>query len=122
MSHDGPKEACQTYVEQTKLLVTLASAFVVAPAALVPLLYGKDAVHPTAKLLAFFFRSEALFVASVLAGYFVLATIAGSQHKGNFDVHRLATRLFSLAQIACYLLGMWQFVEFVRVLIEQSAL
>ena len=34
---DGKKEACKTYIEQTKLLVTLASAFIFAPAVLIPL-------------------------------------------------------------------------------------
>ena len=38
---DGKKDACSTYIEQTKLLVTLASVFVVAPAALIPLFHGR---------------------------------------------------------------------------------
>jgi len=41
---DSKKEACKTYIEQTKLLVTLASAFLFAPAALIGILKDRAAV------------------------------------------------------------------------------
>ena len=44
---EGKKDACNTYVEQTKLLVTLASVFVVAPAAVIPLFHGMDSLDAT---------------------------------------------------------------------------
>jgi len=38
---ENRKEACKTYIEQTKLLVTLASVFLMAPAAFFSLMNAK---------------------------------------------------------------------------------
>lgn len=108
------KAACETYVEQTKLLVTLASAFLVAPPSFVALL--KD--HGTAGLaqlsLGMFLATESLLVASVLLGYVVLGSLAGSQHDGSYDVYRPATRITSLLQFGCYVVALALFVLSVR--------
>jgi hypothetical protein len=106
---DGQKEACKTYIEQTKLLVALASAFIFAPPALLTLM--KDA-HDVGvgNVLRMFVIAEALFVASVLAGYVVLGCVTGSQNDGSFDVFRLATRMSSILQLVFYLLGVTAFV------------
>jgi hypothetical protein len=105
---DGRKEACKTYIEQTKLLVTLASALIFAPAAIIGLL--KDHPHVDRWLGWQLIGAEVAFVVSVLFGYIALASVTGSQDAGSFDVYRTATRLSSLAQFAFYLLGMALFV------------
>jgi hypothetical protein len=115
---DGPKEACKTYLEQTKLLVTLASAFVVAPAATIPLFVGKDRLQATTAMLSCFLGAEMFFVFSVLSGYLVLGTIAGSQQANQFDVYRPATMFLSRAQIFCYLAGLGLFVAFLRLVMQ----
>jgi hypothetical protein len=120
MDPEGPKEACRTYLEQTKLLVTLASAFIVAPAAIIPLLVGKEHLQATSSLLSLFLAAELLFVSSVLFGYLVLGSIAGAQQNNEFDVFRLATRILSLAQIFSYLTGLGAFVWFMRTVIAQA--
>lgn len=117
---DGPKEACKTYIEQTKLLVTLASAFVVAPAAMIPLFRGEKAIHATESLVSSFFYAEIFFVLSVLSGYVVLASIAGLQHLGQYDVHRPATRVGSLVQISFYVAGLWKFIRFIQEVMQQG--
>ena len=117
---DGRKEACKTYIEQTKLLVTLASAFVVAPAAMIPLLSGTGRLTASHDMILRFLWSEIAFIVSVLAGYFALATIAGSQHVNEFNVHRPATRIVSIAQIVAYLFGLWQFVQFLLSILKSS--
>lgn len=66
----GGQEVCRTFIEQTKLLVTLASAFVVAPAAVLAFSQLRFAW-----LIVF---GEALFILSVLAGYVALGAVAGS--------------------------------------------
>jgi hypothetical protein len=109
-------EACKTYIEQTKLLVALASAFIVAPAAVVALDPSKlSALRPFVDTIIV---AEAALVASVLAGYFVLGIVAGSQHAGTFDVYRPATRFSSLVQLGAYLLGLsaivWTIVGLIR--------
>ena len=107
---EGKKEAVKTYIEQTKLLVTLSSAFVLAPAGLVAVLKDRVAAGLGTSQLCKFVVAEILFIGSVLAGYVVLATISGYQAKGQFDVFRPATRLASLAQIAAYLIGLVVFI------------
>jgi hypothetical protein len=101
---DGRKEACKTYVEQTKLLVTLASAFLFAPAAILALL--KDSPFIERWLGWQLIGAEVAFVASVLCGYVARSGITGSQDSGAFNVYRKATRLSSLAQFGLYLVGM----------------
>lgn len=105
----GKQDACKTYIEQTKLLVTLASAFLFAPAGLVAILKERTSVGIAKADLCWFVAAETLFVLSVLAGYIVLGSLAGSQDEGKFDVFRLATRLWSLFQFALYVGGMSAF-------------
>ena len=76
---DSRKEACKTFVEQTKLLVGLASAFVVAPAAVVAV--------SKLRIDKWIIMAEILFIVSVFSGYIALGAIAGSQHKGEFNVY-----------------------------------
>ena len=106
----GKQEAAKTYVEQTKLLVTLASAFLLAPVGLVALLKDRAAIGLTSYQTTSFVIAEILFVLSVLSGYVVLGCVTGSQDDGSFDVFRRATRCSSLAQLAFYVLGLSVFV------------
>ena len=96
------KDACKTFVEQTKLLVALSSAFVIAPAA----------VKVFLELKGYFtlVSAELSFIVSVLLGDAVLGTVAGSQFKGDYDVYRTATRVASLLQLVFYVIGLILFV------------
>ena len=107
---ENKKEAIRTYIEQTKLLVTLASAFLLAPAGLVAVFKERASVGITTAEAIAFVVAEGAFVASVLIGYVVMGTIAGSQDDGSFDVYRPATRWFSLAQFGLYLAGLIVFI------------
>lgn len=104
---DGKKEACKTYLEQTKLLVTLASAFLLVPAGLLTVL--KDKTKLSGAALDWFVIGEVCFIISVLAGYIAVATVTGTQFKDEFNIYRPATRLFSLLQFAGYLAGLIMF-------------
>jgi len=106
---EGKKEACRTYIEQTKLLVALASTFLFAPAGLVAILKEKTSVGIGDGDLSLFVAAEVLFVLSVLAGYVGLGSVAGSQDAEEFDVFRTATRLASLVQFFLYVAGMVSF-------------
>jgi hypothetical protein len=75
-SSEGKKEAVKTYVEQTKLLVTLASAFLFAPPTLIAIVKDRPTAHVTPAQFRWFVAAEALFILSVLAGYLVLASSA----------------------------------------------
>lgn len=108
---DGQKEACKTYIEQTKLLVTLASAFLFAPVGLIAILKEKTIVGLDQCSLKLFIIVEVLFVCSVLSGYIVLGSLAGSQHEGKFNVYRSATRWLSLFQFGLYIIGLILFVK-----------
>ena len=107
---EGQKEAVKTYIEQTKLLVALSSAFLIAPAALLGVFKDRTDIGLKHAHIVQFLATEALFVLSVLAGYVVLASIAGYQHIGRFDVHRPATAIASIFQITSYIAGMMVFV------------
>ena len=107
---NGKADALKTFVEQTKLLVTLASGFLIAPAAALPLFRQSDGKPPLHVPIKVFGMAEAALILSVVAGYAVLGSIAGSQHKGVFDVYRPATRVLSLIQLVLYLLGLSMFV------------
>jgi hypothetical protein len=117
---DGRKEAVKTYIEQTKLLVALASAFVIAPAAFVALFKDRVAEGLSSSLLFWFVVSDGLFITSVLAGYVVLGTIAGFQHLNQYNVYRPATKFASLAQIAAYLIGLAIFIYVAFVLVNSG--
>lgn len=99
---ENRKEACKTYIEQTKLLVTLSSAFLIPPAAIRT--FVRFVNIPT------FVLTEVSFVFSIITGYVVMGTIAGSQDIGEYDVYRLATRLLSFLQILFYLAGLVLFI------------
>ena len=107
---NGKSEALKTYVEQTKLLVTLASGFVLAPAAAVSLFRPADQQHPAHLSFRLFLAAEALLIFSVVCGYAVLGSIVGSQHSEEFNVYRPATRILSLLQLGLYLGGLLCFV------------
>ena len=111
---DGKADALKTFVEQTKLLVTLASGFIVAPAAAVPLVRSSDKMQSLHLSVRLFFSAEIMLILSVVMGYVVLGTIAGSQHSGEYDVHRTATRVFSLLQLFSYLAGLFCFILLIR--------
>jgi hypothetical protein len=109
------RDACLTYIEQTKLLVSLASVFVLAPGGLLAL----DATARAAikDSLWFLLVSQGLFVSSVVLGYLTLGALAGSQDRGEYDVYRPATRNLSLASLITYLIGLGVFVVLVAVAI-----
>ncbi len=94
---DDKKEACKTYQEQTKLLVTLASAFI-----LVPVVFFEKINFAGGKGITM----ESLFISSVLMGYVVFGSITGTQRVGEYDTDRPAIRLFSFLQIGMFLIGM----------------
>ncbi len=106
----GRSEALKTYIEQTKLLVSLASGFVLAPPAVLSLLRRPDGKKPDFVPWPYFFWAEGLLIGSILAGYVVLGTVAGSQDSGLYDVHRPATRAFSIFQLLLYLAGIVVFI------------
>jgi hypothetical protein len=111
---DGKADALKTFVEQTKLLVTLASGFIVAPAAAVSLFRSSERTPAVHLSLRLFFSAEILLILSVVMGYVVLGSIAGSQFSGDFNVYRPATRLFSVLQLLLYLGGLSCFVFLIR--------
>jgi hypothetical protein len=116
--NEGKKEAVKTYVEQTKLLVALASAFLVAPPALVALLKGGSVVLLTPAKVLWLIGAEIAFIISVISGYIVLASIAGWQNLGRFDVNRPATKWWSIIQFFTYLPGLLAFLGVAMALIS----
>jgi len=98
---DDKKEATKTFVEQTKVLVTLASAFVIAPAVVKAIL--------DLAIDRWLMSAEVLFVLSVLAGYIALGSVAGTQHKGQFDVYAPNVTWSGRVQFFSYFFGLCLF-------------
>ncbi|MFT3705136.1 MAG: OmpA family protein [Agriterribacter sp.] len=95
---DNPKnEACKTYLEQTKLLVTLTSAFIVAPA----VFYERVNI-----LNGWTIAMEFFFISSILMSYVVFGAIAGTQFINQYNVHRRAVKYGSIIQLALFFLGL----------------
>ena len=103
---DNGKEACRTYVGQMRLLATLASGFVLVSPVLAGYMKASRAIGFSTYNGVALVASELLFVSSLLCGYVVLESIVRSQQAGAFDALRPVTRLFSLGQFGCYLLGL----------------
>ncbi len=99
---EGRLEACKTFIEQTKLLVTLASAFVVAPAAVIAV--------SKLRIDKWIVIAEILFIVSVLSGYMALGAVAGSQHKGEFNVYKGELKWTGRIQFYSYFIGLWFFM------------
>jgi hypothetical protein len=114
---EGRIEAIKTFSEQTKILITLASGFVLAPPAVLSFLRRPDGKAAPAVPWGRFTCAEGLLLASICCGYLVLSTIAGYQHQGIYDVYRSATRVFSLLQIGLYLAGVILFLFMIPALI-----
>ncbi len=110
----GRPEALKTFIEQTKLLVTLASGFILAPPAVLSFLSRPDGGRPVSVPWNRFFWAEGLLIGSILAGYVVLGTIAGSQHSGDYNVYRKATRYSSLVQLLLYITGIGVFLLMIK--------
>ena len=106
MAIEDKKEASKTYLEQIKLLITLASTFIVAPA-----VFYKDLI--TFHLNGLLWM-EISFIASVISGYVAVATISGTQFNGDYDINRKATRISSLVQLGLFLLGLVIFILSLR--------
>jgi len=102
------QEACKTFLDQTKQLITLASAFLFAPAGFVALVKDTAALQQTDKI-ALFVVAEGVLILSVILGYVTIGTVAGTQNDGTYDVFRRATRCFSLGQFVSYVLGLLVF-------------
>ncbi|MBY3537583.1 hypothetical protein HFN68_32585 [Rhizobium laguerreae] len=115
------KESIKTYVEQTKLLVALASAFVFAPAVLTSAIKGEVTRAVSDEQFWTFVAAEVLFVLSIMTGYVVLGTIAGSQVRGEHWVYRRETVLSSFVQIGTYVVGLTVFIVFSYLLMTAPA-
>ena len=114
---EGRKDSVKTFSEQTKILITLASGFVLAPPAVLSFFRKPDGKAIPSLPWWRFIWAESLLVVSILAGYLVLSTIAGYQHEGVYDVDRPATRVCSVLQIALYLLGVILFLTMIPALL-----
>ncbi len=110
-------EACRTHIELARLLMVLASAFVVAPPVLAAYLARARTAELATASVFLFAVSELLFISSVLSGYIVVGLIASSQDEGSFNAYRPATRIFSVGQLGAYVFGLICFLIMVFIVI-----
>jgi hypothetical protein len=108
---EGRKESVKTYQEQTKLLITLASAFLFAPAGLIGILKDRSSAGLSSHDLCTLIAVESCFILSVVSGYIVFGTLAGSLHLNEYNVYRPATMWSSRVQFLAYLIGLLLFIK-----------
>lgn len=112
------KLAVEKYLEQVRLLTTLASALLVSPAILVAILRFAGEVPAVAADLqqasVYLFLSSGFLVLVIITTYLIYSSVVGRLVSGEVDLYRPATRVFSLLQILFLIAGVVFLVLFVN--------
>ena len=96
--HD--KDSVDTYKDLTKLIITLSTGTFVLSPAFLGLLQLKSM-----KFLGYLWTSWALLLISIILGLFVLSSLAGTQHKNEYNIDNLFTKFLSIPQWLTFILG-----------------
>lgn len=104
--HD--KDSVETYKDLTKFIITLSTGiFVLSPAFLGLLKFE------SVKFLGYLWTSWAFLLSSIILGLLVLSSLAGTQHKNEYNIDNLITKFLSTPQWLTFILGILFFGIFV---------
>jgi uncharacterized membrane protein len=119
---DTARFATEKYLDQVKLLTTLATALLVSPSVLLAVVrFSTEApslVADIARASTYLMISSGSFVLVVIATYFIYSSIVGSLLKNKVDLYRPATRWFSLGQLLFVVVGCVFLVLFILQLLR----
>ncbi len=104
--HD--KDSVETYKDLTKLIITLSTGIFVLSPTFLGLLKFRD--------MSFWWSlwiSWGSLLLSIFLGLLVLSSLAGTQHKNEYNIDNLVTRCFSIPQWLLFLNGILFFGVFV---------
>ncbi len=121
MERDYQKHAVEKYIEQVKVLTTLASALLLSPGLLVAIfkITGDIRIQPQVKqqvIIAVLISSISSLIAIFLA-YFVYSSLIGMIYKNKYDIYRPATRIFSLLHFIFVIVSCISFIFLVHKLL-----
>ncbi len=105
---DSRKFAVEKYLDQVKILTALATTLLLTPNVLLTLAAADDtrraldSAFPTWRTVLL--HTNVSFLVTIGMTYFIYSSIVGRAEKGQFDVNRPLTRIFSLLQFGalCY--------------------
>ena len=96
--HD--KDSVDTYKDLTKLIITLSTGvFVLSPAFLGLLKFERVG------FFVYLWISWAFLLSSIILGLLVLSSLAGTQHKKEYNIDNPITKLLSIPQWLTFILG-----------------
>jgi len=107
---ENHKLAVDRYLDQIKVLSALATALLLAPAAIQVISDKMKAVQSagvgilTTKLIALY--ANIAFLLVIVLSYMIYSTLVGEINRGTFNVYRVATRIFSIAQLILLAVGL----------------
>jgi hypothetical protein len=107
---ENRKLAVERYLDQIKILSALATALLLAPAAIQVISDRTKATVASAtelqctRLLSL--SANVAFLLVILVSYLIYSSLVGEINRGTYDVYRKATRLFSIAQIVILGIGL----------------
>ena len=114
MTKDYQKYAVEKYIEQVKVLTTLASALLLSPGILAALfsVIGDHNLLPQQKqqvIIAVIISSASSLIAIFFA-YFIYSSLIGMIYKNKYDIYRPATRIFSLLHFSLVIVSSISFI------------
>jgi hypothetical protein len=107
---ENHKLAVDRYLDQIKILSALATALLLAPAAIQVISDRLKAAQTNGvgmlntKSLAL--AANVAFLLVIILSYVIYSTLVGEINRGTFNVYRTATRIFSLAQLILLAIGL----------------
>ena len=114
LTRDYQKYAVEKYIEQVKVLTTLASALLLSPGILAALyrVIGDHNLQFQQKqqaIVAVIISSVSSLIAIFFA-YFIYSSLIGMIYKNKYDIYRPATRFFSLLQFIFVVISCVSFI------------
>ena len=104
------KFAVEKYLEQVKIVTTLATTLLVTPNALVALYPAEEAKGQVPVVLCqglkpWLLTANISFALTIVLAYFIYSSVVGFIFQGEYDIHRPMTRVFSLLQLFTLAVG-----------------
>jgi hypothetical protein len=114
--------AVDKYLEQVKILTTLASALLLSPGFVLALLRIREDIGFSDKLLLqatiAVAGSSVAFVLTIFFTYFIYSSIAGDLNEGECNIYREETQRFSIMQFVAVLIGCSFYIWFIIILLR----
>jgi len=107
---ENRKLAVERYLDQIKILSALATALLLAPAAIqVVSQRTKEATVSSIELQCtrlLSLSANVAFLLVIVVSYLIYSSLVGEINRGTYNIYRPATRVFSIAQLVILGIGL----------------